>query len=169
MCASKDPTALLNEYLTHLIDLLVSDHPYTRTVARDALGSELSHKLYNRVFKYLGEVIRDVTRSGHNTEWRDDFGVFLDQFLLVLKVLVEQVQSPDDMINAELMSILVSFAGFLSQFTDPACIPVRTKFCQLCDSTIKRSEEFAVPKDNLARQRVLEYILDWMVDPQSVC
>jgi hypothetical protein len=55
MYAVRDSNKLLNEFLEHLIDLLVSDNIFTREVARDALGAELSPRLYNRVFHYLEE------------------------------------------------------------------------------------------------------------------
>lgn len=55
MCSLRDPDALLNEFLTYVIDLLVSKSQFARDVARDAIGSELSPKLYVRVFKYLDE------------------------------------------------------------------------------------------------------------------
>lgn len=44
---------LLQSFLVELINLLVSDSIQARDVARDALSSELSPRLYTRVFKEL--------------------------------------------------------------------------------------------------------------------
>jgi len=55
MCNLRNPDELLTGFLNLLIELLVSDSPFVRSSSRDALGGELSPKLYDRVFKLLYE------------------------------------------------------------------------------------------------------------------
>lgn len=55
MCNLRNPDELLTNFLNLLIELLVSDAPLVRNTSRDALGGELSPKLYDRVFKLLYE------------------------------------------------------------------------------------------------------------------
>jgi neurofibromin 1 len=55
MCTLKDPNMLLNFLLAYLIDSLVSEDLFIREVAKEALGTELSPRLFSRVFKYLDE------------------------------------------------------------------------------------------------------------------
>lgn len=55
MCNLRNPDELLTSFLNLLIELLVSDSPPVRNTSRDALGGELSPKLYDRVFKLLYE------------------------------------------------------------------------------------------------------------------
>lgn len=63
MCNLRNPDELLTGFLNLLIELLVSDSPFVRTSAKDALGAELSPKLYDRVFKLLYEWVH-VLSSG---------------------------------------------------------------------------------------------------------
>jgi len=55
MCNLRNPDEMLTSFLNLLIELLVSDSLPVRSTARDALGGELSQKLYDRVFKLLYE------------------------------------------------------------------------------------------------------------------
>jgi len=55
MCNLRNPDEILTGFLNLLIELLVSDSPFVRNTSRDALGGELSPKLYDRVFKLLYE------------------------------------------------------------------------------------------------------------------
>ena len=55
MCNLRNPDEILTGFLNLLIELLVSDSPFVRNTSRDALGVELSPKLYDRVFKLLYE------------------------------------------------------------------------------------------------------------------
>ena len=55
MCNLRNPDEMLTSFLNLLIELLVSDSLVVRSTSRDALGGELSSKLYDRVFKLLYE------------------------------------------------------------------------------------------------------------------
>lgn len=63
MCNLRDPDEILTGFLNLLIELLVSDSPFVRNVSRDALGGELSPKLYDRVFKLLYEWVHTLFLS----------------------------------------------------------------------------------------------------------
>lgn len=101
MCNLRNPDEILTGFLNLLIELMVSDSPFVRNVSRDALGVELSPKLYDRVFKLLYEwvhatpehglyittfslgsrVIQDITSTGGAPEldWSETFSNFLEQ------------------------------------------------------------------------------------------
>lgn len=53
MCALRDPSLLLEEFLSYLVDLLCSSSPLARDTAREALGLDLSPKLYVQAFKHI--------------------------------------------------------------------------------------------------------------------
>jgi hypothetical protein len=55
MRALKKPGILVETFVTDLTDLLVVDSMQVREVAREALGSELSPRLYSRLLKHLEE------------------------------------------------------------------------------------------------------------------
>lgn len=49
----QDPSPLIEDFLTFLMTLLVSGDTQTRDIAREALGSELSSRLYGNLIKHL--------------------------------------------------------------------------------------------------------------------
>jgi len=51
----KDPRELVSNFVTYLIDLLISDSVMARETAKEALGSELSHRLYSLLVGHLDE------------------------------------------------------------------------------------------------------------------
>ncbi|KAA1466679.1 hypothetical protein DENSPDRAFT_831556 [Dentipellis sp. KUC8613] len=163
----KDPRDLINTFVTYLIDLLVSDSSMARDISKEALGSELSPRLYGKLFKHLDEVIQDITQRG-GLEWSESFTIFLDQFIAVLKLLVENAQSKDDVLAVDMTPTLNALATFIARFNDPACHRIKIKFCNLCDSAFSRNDTLALRKDNTVRQRILDTVLEWIQDPATV-
>ena len=53
----KDPRDLVGTFVVYLIDLLLSDSVMAREISKEALGSELSPRLYAKLFKHLDEYV----------------------------------------------------------------------------------------------------------------
>lgn len=51
----QNPMTLVSTFITDLTDLLIAESAQVREVARDALGTELSPRLYGRLFRHLEE------------------------------------------------------------------------------------------------------------------
>ncbi|THH13571.1 hypothetical protein EW146_g6666 [Bondarzewia mesenterica] len=160
----KDPRDLVGTFVTYLIDLLVSDSVMAREISKEALGSELSPRLYTKLFKHLDEVIKEITQ-GINLEWSEHFHIFLDQFIAVLKLLVENAQANDDVLAVDMTSTLHALARFIARFQDPASYRIRVKFCALCDSVFSRTDMMSLRKDTNARQQMLAMVVEWIKDP----
>lgn len=97
----QNPTTMVTTFIRDLTDLLISDTLEIREIARDALGCELSPRLYGKLFQHIEElvtvrtlvyrslifpvhsVIHSVT-SGAEDELPETFGIFLDQVSLHL-------------------------------------------------------------------------------------
>jgi len=70
--------------------------------------------------------------------------------------------------SVDVMGVLRAFADFLTRFDDPACAPVRMKFCTLCDTTLDSLAKIGIRKDAFHRQMILEMIMGWLQDPSTV-
>ena len=70
--------------------------------------------------------------------------------------------------SVDLMGVLRAFADFLTRFDDPACAPIRMKFCALCDTTLDSLAKVGIRKDVYHRQTILEMITGWLQDPSTV-
>lgn len=52
-----NPITMVSTFITDLTDLLIAESAQIREVARDALGTELSPRLYGRLFRHLEELV----------------------------------------------------------------------------------------------------------------
>ena len=68
----------------------------------------------------------------------------------------------------DVMGVLRAFADFLTRFDDPACAPIRMKFCAFCDTTLDSLAKVGIRKDTYHRQLILEMIMGWLQDPSTV-
>lgn len=53
----QNPMNMVSTFITDLTDLLIAESAQVREVARDALGSELSPRLYAKLFRHLDEYV----------------------------------------------------------------------------------------------------------------
>ncbi|KAG0709913.1 hypothetical protein DFH29DRAFT_1012634 [Suillus ampliporus] len=161
----RDPADLVTIFIEFLTGALIDDVVRVREVAREALGSELSPRLFSKLFKHLDEITRNIT-DGAGLEFKDEYGLFLDQLISVLKSLVENAQMPpDEALSIDLGSILHVLVGFISRFSDPVSYRIRVKFCALCESICHRTDTLTLRKDDLSRNRIIDIVMDWFQDP----
>ncbi|KAG2042146.1 hypothetical protein BDR03DRAFT_978842 [Suillus americanus] len=165
MRSLRDPADLVAIFIEFLTGALIDDVVRVREVAREALGSELSPRLFSKLFRHLDEITRNIT-AGAGLEFKDEYGLFLDQLISVLKSLVENAQMPpDEALSIDLGSILHILVGFISRFSDPVSYRIRVKFCALCDSICHRTDTLTLRKDDLSRNRIIDIVMDWFQDP----
>jgi len=92
----RDPADLVTIFVEFLTGALIDDVVRVREVAREALGLELSPRLFSKLFKHLDEwvhhlckdscnsdeentrITRNIT-DGAGSEFKDEYGLFLDQ------------------------------------------------------------------------------------------
>ncbi|KAI8982739.1 hypothetical protein BD414DRAFT_515918 [Trametes punicea] len=160
----REPSELLTNFLTEIVNLLVSDSPHVRDIAREALSSEASPRLYGRIVKQLDDVIRMVTDDAVvNTPV---LAVFLDQFIAILKVLLDSAQGiSEDLRSVDIPTTLYTLATFIGRIDDPeaSSLRLKIKFCQLCASVFSKSDPVLMRnKESSVRQRVVDIIIDWV-------
>ncbi|CDO69579.1 hypothetical protein BN946_scf184759.g19 [Trametes cinnabarina] len=162
----RDPSELLGNFLTDLVNLLVSESLQVRDIAREALSNEASPRLYGRIIKQLDDVIRMVTDDAVvNTPV---LAIFLDQFIMILKVLLESSQGlSDDLRSVDIPTTLYTLATFIGRIDDPEATSLRLKlkFAQLCAGVFSRSDPVLMRnKESSVRQSLVDIIIDWVQD-----
>ncbi|EIW76207.1 hypothetical protein CONPUDRAFT_64047 [Coniophora puteana RWD-64-598 SS2] len=174
MRALRNPIDLVTIFLEFLVNALIDDTVRVRDAAREALGTELSPRLYGRLLKQLNDITVNIA-NGAALEYKQEYGLFLDQLIQVLKSLVENLQSSaEENLSIDLGSILHVLAGFISRFREPHTYRIRIRFCQLCDSIASRTDILNWRKDDMSRNHLLEIIMDWfqeftfLVDPERI-
>ena len=69
MRVAQDPSLMVEKFVMDLTDLLVVDSMQVREVAREALGSELSPRLYSRLVRHLDEYEAHFSYSGSYADY----------------------------------------------------------------------------------------------------
>ncbi|OBZ70421.1 Neurofibromin [Grifola frondosa] len=146
----RDPSELLSAYLAETVNLLVSDSPQVRDVAREALSNEASPRLYSKILKNLDSVIHQIT-DGEHVDY-EILVVFLDQFIAILKVVAENVHNlTEELRGIDITSTLLTLAAFIGRFHD-----------------ISSYQPIIMRKDNSTRQSIVDIVIGWVQEsPES--
>ncbi|KAL7282669.1 hypothetical protein ACG7TL_004142 [Trametes sanguinea] len=162
----RDPSELLGNFLTDIVNLLVSDGLQIRDIAREALSNEASPRLYGRIVKQLDDVIRMVTDDAIVNA--PVLAIFLDQFIMILKVLLENPQSPtEDLRSIDIPTTLYTLATFIGRIdgSEASSLRLKLKFAQLCAGVFSRGDAVLMRnKDSSVRQSLVDIIIDWVQD-----
>ena len=98
--------------------------------------------------------------------------VFLEQFIAILKVLSENVNSlAEDLRVTDIPSLLYTVATFISRIdgADPTSGRLKLKFCVLCNSVFSRTEPVMMRnKESSIRQSITDIIIDWVQETTLV-
>ncbi|KAF8872759.1 hypothetical protein BD779DRAFT_1679537 [Infundibulicybe gibba] len=158
----QDPTPLVGNFIFDLTNFLMAPETQYRDTAREALGAELSPRLYSKLLKHLDETLRSI-EQGAGIELTDAYLLFLDQFIAILKLLVENGHVPlEDVMSIDISSTLLTLATFIARFGGPTSFRVKMKFCLMCDTVCDRTDTLTLRKDNNARHHILDIIIQWM-------
>lgn len=159
----QNPVPLVTTFITDLTNLLVSPDTNVRDVARDALGAELSPRLYSKLLKHLDETIRNIEDGAGQGLTERYRLLFLDQFIAVLKLLVENTQATlEDVIAIDISPTMLTLASFMARFHDSESFRLKIKFCVMCDNVCDRTDTLTLRKDSCARHRILDMVMDWI-------
>ncbi|KAL4251095.1 Ras-GAP domain-containing protein [Abortiporus biennis] len=159
----RDTTDLLSIFLTQTIDALASDSGQAREVAKDALGSELNPRMYPRIIKELDQVLHQVT-EGETIDW-DELLTFLDQFIGIFTILAENMKNIPELHSIDMSPTLLTLANLIVHYHDLASYRLKLKFCTLCENVFDASEAISMHKDSISRQNIVDFIIEWALDP----
>ncbi|KAH6914612.1 hypothetical protein BKA70DRAFT_1180120 [Coprinopsis sp. MPI-PUGE-AT-0042] len=158
--------ALAESFIGDLIALLLHHDAFCRDTARDALGSELSPRFYPKLIRFMDEQMRGV-EQGAGPQLKQDYIMFLDQFITVLKNLAENSHGPsEELISVDVSSLMLSIAEFVARYDEPASQRIKIKYCMLLKLVCERSEILSIRKDSQIRHTILDLVLDWLQPPE---
>ncbi|CAK5277391.1 unnamed protein product [Mycena citricolor] len=154
---------LVVKFVMAMTDQLVIEDSHLRENARNALGAELSPRLYLRLMRHFEETIHQINGLVAGTELEEPHALFVDQFSAVLRMIIDNTHGEsEEIMSIDISATMLSLATFISRFEAHAASRLRLKFCQLCDALCERTDTLTLRKDNLARQKILDIIMEWM-------
>ncbi|KAL0949203.1 hypothetical protein HGRIS_009281 [Hohenbuehelia grisea] len=161
-------TSAVGQFMTELTAMLMVENAQVRDVAREALGAEISPRLYPKLIKYIDNVISQLKNVDGAENNVDNYELFLDQFISVVKLIVDNVQiQGDDIVNIDISSTMLAFASIISRITSAPLSRIKAKFCQLCDTVCDRKDVLTLRRDGSARHNILDIIMDWIASTSN--
>lgn len=158
----QNPVPLVSKFITAMTDQLVVDDASVRENARTSLGGELSPRLYSRLLKHFDETIRQISALV-GPDLAESYSLFVDQFSAVLKLIIDNTNArPEEIMSIDISATMLSLASFIARFDPQDASRLRLKFCALCDSVCDRADTLTLRKDNPARQKLLDIVMEWM-------
>ncbi|KAL0070247.1 Ras GTPase activating protein ira2 [Marasmius tenuissimus] len=159
----ENPGHHVYNFVNNATAFLLADDPQIRDTAREALGSELSPRLYTKVLTYFDVVVQAVQEKEQE---RHLMLRFVDQFIAVLKLIVENTQSRlEEVMNIDISGTLTGLTNVITRYDSEDTFREKIKFCSLCDSVYERSDTLTLRKDSNARQNILDTVVQWVSSP----
>ncbi|THV03328.1 hypothetical protein K435DRAFT_835905 [Dendrothele bispora CBS 962.96] len=166
----ESPVTHVTTFVNDLTALLIFEDVQIRDTAREALGAELSSRLYKTILKYFDDVVGSVAESSDNKEIReitskDNILLFADQFIAVLKLITEHTSARQEIVSIDIGPTLEGLALLIVEYGTSESSRIKSKFCVLCESVCDRTESLMLRKDNITRKNLLETIITWIQTP----
>ncbi|KAF7329572.1 Ras-GAP domain-containing protein [Mycena kentingensis (nom. inval.)] len=157
------PAPLVTRFITTMTEMLVSEDSQMREIAKTALGSELSPRLYSRLLRHFDETMRAISGGVNGSELTEAHVLFVDQFTGVLKLIIESAPgSSEEIMSIDVSNTMYALAAFIARFDAYAAARLRLKFCVLCDAVCERADVLSIRRDSPARQKILDILAEWI-------
>ena len=189
------PSEMIRKFTMELTNLLTHSTVPIQIVARDALGTELTPKLFQVLFDILDLwvchvhwycLLVDHEVSLNNRRIRETFGstgdslglisaeqhktIFADQVTSVLKLIMDRISDADAiLIKIDIGEILYSLARFLHHGRQMAFeLRIKARFCALVDIVLQKREALRIRQEVVVRNKILDVVADWILESPGV-
>ncbi|KAG0375555.1 MAG: hypothetical protein J3R72DRAFT_528012 [Linnemannia gamsii] len=156
----------VERYMLDMVQLLVNEQVFVRDVVKQTLGSELSPALYPVLFKQLIYVVSRFFDSHGEPICSEQYTMFVDQAISVLKLVLDRMSSPSDAIfSFDFGALVLYFARYLHRLGHSLNgLRVKIKMCQLCETLMQKKEYISLRQEIRLRNKMVEVMIEWTSD-----
>ncbi|KAF8943228.1 Ras GTPase activating protein ira2 [Haplosporangium gracile] len=156
----------VERYMLDMVQLLVNEQVFVRDVVKQTLGSELSPALYPVLFKQLIYVVSRFFDSHGEPICTEQYTMFVDQAISVLKLVLDRMSSPSDAIfSFDFGALVLYFARYLHRLGHSLNgLRVKIKMCQLCETLMQKKEYISLRQEIRLRNKMVEVMIEWTSD-----
>ncbi|KAG0224055.1 Ras GTPase activating protein ira2, partial [Actinomortierella wolfii] len=163
---TKQAQTAVERYMLEMVQLLVNEQVFVRDVVKQTLGSELSPSLYPILFKQLIFVVSRFFDAQGEVICQEQYTMFIDQAISVLKLVLDRMQSPSDAIfSVDFGALVLYFARYLHRLGHSLSgLRVKIKMCQLCETLMLKKEYVSLRQEIRLRNKMVEVMIEWTSD-----
>ncbi|OAD65239.1 hypothetical protein PHYBLDRAFT_85899, partial [Phycomyces blakesleeanus NRRL 1555(-)] len=164
--APSEPSILADKFMKDMVDLLVSENVFIREGVKDTLGNDLSPALYAILFRYLEDAMAKCFDSTGEAICGAQSTLFVEQAVLVLKMILDRLAEPgDSLLNIDFSTLIHQFAKYLNKVpSNYVVLRIKIKICHLVEALMAKKEQIVIRTEIKLRNRLLEIIVEWTSD-----
>ncbi|RGB37714.1 hypothetical protein C1646_638789 [Rhizophagus diaphanus] len=155
----------IEKFVQEMVSLLISDTIFVRESVKEALGNELSPRLYVVLFRHLESIVSRFEKGGEASP-QEKFTLFVEQTISVLKLILERIYDmSDNLYSCDIGGLVLSFARYLNKLgTSNTSLRIKKKMCQLAELLMVKKEYVNLRQEIKLRNHLLEIIMEWTSD-----
>ncbi|RIA90709.1 hypothetical protein C1645_875920 [Glomus cerebriforme] len=157
---------MVEKFVNEMVDLLVCDSAYVRESVRETLGAELNTRLYVILFKHLESIVSKFFDSDGEANPTERYTLFVEQAILVLKLILERIQdASENLYTVDLGGLVLSFARYLNKLgSGQGALRIKKRMCQLAEILMLKKDYVTLRQEIKLRNRLLEIFIEWTSD-----
>lgn len=159
--------SLVERFISEMVDLLTSENVVIREGAKDTLGGDLSPALYSILFRYLEQGMAQCFSSNGEVICDSVNTLFVEQTVLVLKMILDRLTDPNDcLLSIDFSTLILRLANYINRLPHENYTTMRIMImmCHLTEVLMLKKEQVIIRDDVKIRNQLLEIIVEWTSD-----
>ncbi|KAI9259080.1 hypothetical protein BY458DRAFT_479034 [Sporodiniella umbellata] len=157
------PYTMVDGFVAEMTEMLVSSNVYVREGVKDTLGSDLSPTLFMLLFRHLEDRMKKCFDSGGQPAHTNDNRLFVEQLVLVLRLILDRLVNPGDyLLNIDFSTLVRQILDYLDRLSNTyATLRIKIKACILIEALMDKKENIIIQNSIVLRNKMLEILVDW--------
>jgi GTPase-activator protein for Ras-like GTPase/Divergent CRAL/TRIO domain/Cell morphogenesis C-terminal len=158
---------VLESFMSHLLDLVVSDVVTVRETVKMLIGSALSPAAYSTLFRQLHANVRSFFGAAGQVKFTAQSTLFVDQAISIVKLILElEGSTPDDYtMLTDFEDLLLDLLKFVRQLVPSlSTLNSKSRFCGLLEAMMNRRQYLHIRNEFPFRNAIIENVMEWTTE-----
>eukprot|EP00011_Vannellida_sp_DIVA3-517-6-12_P006707 CAMPEP_0114622840 /NCGR_PEP_ID=MMETSP0168-20121206/9942_1 /TAXON_ID=95228 ORGANISM="Vannella sp., Strain DIVA3 517/6/12" /NCGR_SAMPLE_ID=MMETSP0168 /ASSEMBLY_ACC=CAM_ASM_000044 /LENGTH=1801 /DNA_ID=CAMNT_0001834063 /DNA_START=22 /DNA_END=5428 /DNA_ORIENTATION=+ len=154
---------VLEQFVSELMKLLVSEHLNVRETAKKMVGNAMSPAAYGTLFRHFGLGTKQIFGDVGQIDFSDESILYVDQVISIMKLVLDQDHKPSDLTSlTNIEELIMNLVKFVRQLTiSVASLQTKHKLCGLIAATLAKSTMISFRNEYPFRTSIVENIMEW--------
>ncbi|ORZ22469.1 hypothetical protein BCR42DRAFT_406243 [Absidia repens] len=161
-----EPAAMVEKFISEMIELLTADNVVVREGTKDALGNDLAPPLYAILSRHLESAMSRCFNADGDPVCTPIKSLFVEQSMSVLKLILDRlVGDLQYLINIDFGTLVSYFTTYINGLRDGyATTRMKINLCLLVEAMILKKDQIIIGNETWLQNRLLETFMEWTSD-----
>ncbi|RCI02984.1 Ras GTPase activating protein ira2, partial [Rhizopus stolonifer] len=157
------PFTMVDGFVAEMTEMLVSSNVYVREGIKDTLGNDLSPTLFMLLFRHLEDRMKKCFDSSGQPIHTNENRLFVEQLVLVLRLILDRLVNPGDyLLSIDFSTLVRQFLDYLDRLSNTyVTLRIKIKACILIEALMEKKESIIIQNSIVLRNKMLETLVDW--------